>query len=63
TGLVTREAVADAVTCGDDVDRHVETVRAYARAGFDEVYVGQIGPDQEGFFDAYQEHVLPALRG
>ncbi|GAA2770787.1 TIGR03557 family F420-dependent LLM class oxidoreductase [Streptomyces showdoensis] len=61
--LVTREAVADAVTCGDDVDRHVETVRAYARAGFDEVYVGQIGPDQEAFFDAYQEHVLPALRG
>ncbi|MFF0430905.1 TIGR03557 family F420-dependent LLM class oxidoreductase [Streptomyces sp. NPDC004327] len=60
--LVTREAVADAVTCGDDVDEHVETLRAYARAGFDEVYVGQIGPDQEAFFDAYQERVLAALR-
>ncbi|MFF3006734.1 TIGR03557 family F420-dependent LLM class oxidoreductase [Kitasatospora sp. NPDC057940] len=61
--LVTREMVSDAVTCGDAVEEHVETVRAYARAGFDEVYVGQIGPDQEVFFDAYRELVLPALRG
>ncbi|GAA2746665.1 MULTISPECIES: TIGR03557 family F420-dependent LLM class oxidoreductase [Kitasatospora] len=61
--LVTRETVGRAVTCGDDAERHVETVRAYASAGFDEVYVGQIGPDQEEFFDAYASRVLPALRG
>lgn len=61
--LVTREMVSDAVTCGDDVDEHAKTVRAYAEAGFDEVYVGQIGPDQEAFFDAYRQHVLPTLRG
>jgi G6PDH family F420-dependent oxidoreductase len=60
--LVTREMVADAVTCGDDADEHTLTVRAYTEAGFDEVYVGQIGPAQEAFFDAYR-HVLPALRG
>ncbi|GAA4983276.1 TIGR03557 family F420-dependent LLM class oxidoreductase [Kitasatospora paranensis] len=59
--LVTREMVADAVTCGDDEDEHIDTVRAYQRAGFDEVYIGQIGPDQEIFFDAYRELVLPAL--
>ncbi|MGK4585198.1 TIGR03557 family F420-dependent LLM class oxidoreductase [Kitasatospora sp. HPMI-4] len=59
--LVTREMVADAVTCGDEAEEHVEAVRAYARAGFDEVYIGQIGPDQEVFFDAYREIVLPAL--
>ncbi|MFJ9950214.1 LLM class flavin-dependent oxidoreductase [Kitasatospora sp. NPDC091207] len=60
--LVTRDTVADAVTCGDEVEKHLKTVRAYARAGFDEVYVGQIGPDQEMFFDAYRELVLPALQ-
>ncbi|MFF7586298.1 TIGR03557 family F420-dependent LLM class oxidoreductase [Kitasatospora purpeofusca] len=60
--LVTREMVADTVTCGDEVDEHVKTVRAYAESGFDEVYVGQIGPGQEAFFDAYRHHVLPALR-
>ncbi|WP_037606187.1 TIGR03557 family F420-dependent LLM class oxidoreductase [Streptacidiphilus rugosus] len=60
--LVTREMVADAVTCGDDVEAHVETLRAYLRAGFDEVYVGQIGgADQDAFFDAYRDQVLPAL--
>ncbi|KJY33056.1 LLM class F420-dependent oxidoreductase [Streptomyces sp. NRRL S-495] len=61
--LVTREMVAEAVTCGDDPDEHTRTVRAYADAGFDEVYVGQIGPDQTAFFDAYAGNVLPALRG
>ncbi|WP_042388490.1 TIGR03557 family F420-dependent LLM class oxidoreductase [Streptacidiphilus melanogenes] len=59
--LVTREMVADAVTCGDQAEEHVETVRAYARAGFDEVYIGQIGPDQEDFFGSYRTRVLPAL--
>ncbi|MGE7437636.1 MULTISPECIES: hypothetical protein [Kitasatospora] len=54
--------VADAVTCGDDPDEHAQTIQAYTDAGFDEVYVGQIGPDQEAFFDAYRQHVLPALR-
>ncbi|MFJ5228533.1 TIGR03557 family F420-dependent LLM class oxidoreductase [Kitasatospora sp. NPDC088391] len=61
--LVTREMVAGAVPCGDDVDAHAAAVRAYAEAGFDEVYVGQIGPDQDAFFAAYRDHVLPALRG
>ncbi|MFC0597390.1 TIGR03557 family F420-dependent LLM class oxidoreductase [Streptomyces palmae] len=60
--LVTRDMVASTVTCGNEVDEHVETARAYARAGFDEVYIGQVGPDQARFFDAYRERVLPALR-
>ncbi|GAA1090974.1 TIGR03557 family F420-dependent LLM class oxidoreductase [Kitasatospora arboriphila] len=60
--LVTRDMIDDAVTCGDDAQQHIDTVRGYARAGFDEVYVGQVGPDQEVFFDAYRELVLPALR-
>ena len=32
---------------------------AFAEAGFDEVYVQQIGPDQQAFFEAYAQHVLP----
>ncbi|GLZ52980.1 hypothetical protein Acsp07_25970 [Actinomycetospora sp. NBRC 106378] len=38
-------------------------LRSYADAGYDEVYVQQIGPDVEGFFAAYAKEVLPALRG
>jgi hypothetical protein len=54
--------VADAVVCGDRVDEHIEAVGAYTRAGFDEVYVNQIGPDQRQFFDFYRTSVLPELR-
>ncbi|MFD7258248.1 TIGR03557 family F420-dependent LLM class oxidoreductase [Streptomyces sp. NPDC059874] len=61
--LVTRRQVAEAVTCGDDVEEHVGAVRAYVDAGFEEVYVGQIGPDNEAFFAAYRDKVLPALGG
>lgn len=60
--LVTEDMIADTVVCGDDVDAHVDAVGAYARAGFDEVYVNQIGPGQTEFFDAYRTEVLPRLR-
>ncbi|MFJ6053383.1 TIGR03557 family F420-dependent LLM class oxidoreductase [Streptomyces sp. NPDC092307] len=59
--LVTREQVAAAVPCGDDTDEHVAAIRGYIDAGFDEVHIGQIGPDQESFFTAWQERLLPAL--
>ncbi|MEV0847267.1 TIGR03557 family F420-dependent LLM class oxidoreductase [Streptomyces sp. NPDC049954] len=61
-GLVTEEMVGDAVVCGDDEAAHLHAVREFADAGFDEVYVNQIGPDQEGFFDFYRTRVLPRLR-
>ncbi|MFB4320698.1 LLM class flavin-dependent oxidoreductase [Actinomadura sp. 21ATH] len=63
SGLVTEEAVAGAVPCGNDPDEHAAALRAFVDAGFDEVYVNQIGPLQEGFFDFYAEQVLPRLRG
>lgn len=49
--------------CGPDPDVHVRAVRAYPEAGFDEVYVGQVGGNHEGFFEFYAKHVLPRLRG
>ncbi|MDI2125365.1 TIGR03557 family F420-dependent LLM class oxidoreductase [Yinghuangia seranimata] len=57
--LVTEDMIADAFTCGPDVDAHVTALRAYADAGFDEVYVGQIGPQDHEFFAFYGEQVLP----
>lgn len=60
--LVTPEMVADAVPCGPDAERHVGAVLAYADAGVDEVYVQQIGPRQQEFFDFYARAVLPEIR-
>jgi G6PDH family F420-dependent oxidoreductase len=63
------EEVADLVgvdqisaPCGPDPQVHLAGIRAYTDAGFDEVYVGQVGPDHGGFFDFYASTVLPRLR-
>jgi G6PDH family F420-dependent oxidoreductase len=57
--LVTEEMVAAQVPCGPDIGRHIEKIEEFAAAGFDELYVNQIGPEQDAFFEAYREHVLP----
>ncbi len=48
--------------CGPDPDEHVKGIRAYADAGFDEVFIGQVGSGHEGFFEFYATTVLPRLR-
>ena len=57
--LVTEEMIAESVPCGPDVDRIVEAMQAYADAGFDELYVSQIGPRQEEWFAVLEREVLP----
>ena len=59
--LVTEEQVAANVVCGTDVDRHLEAIAAFAVAGFDRVYVHQVGPDQSAFFRFYRDEVIPRL--
>jgi G6PDH family F420-dependent oxidoreductase len=61
TRLVPPEAVRDMYVCGPDADAHVRQIAAYAKAGFDELYVANIGPHRDGFFRLYAEEVLPAL--
>ena len=53
--------VAKKIACGPDPERHLASIRKYTDAGFDHVYIHQIGPDQEGFFDFYEREVLPKL--
>lgn len=59
--LVSEEMVAESVACGPDVERHVAQLQAYADAGVDHVFVQQIGPEQDAFFEAYARDVLPRL--
>ncbi|MBV9603686.1 MAG: LLM class F420-dependent oxidoreductase [Solirubrobacterales bacterium] len=63
TQFVTPDQVADALSCGPDVGAHVEAVKAFVDAGFDEVAVVQIGGDQQDEFMPWAEkELLPALR-
>ena len=60
TSLVEPEAMITPV--GPDVGTHVEALRKFLDVGYDELYVQQIGPDQDSFFEFYAEKVLPQLR-
>ena len=60
--IVTEEMVADTPPCGPDPEPYLESIRQYEEAGYDEIYMHQIGPDQEGFFRFYEQEILPELR-
>ena len=60
--MVTEDDVAKVVVCGPDPERHLERIRSYAEAGFDHVYIHQVGPDQAGMIRFYREQVLPRAR-
>jgi len=60
--LVTREMTADSVVCGPDLERHLDAFAPYVDAGYDEVYVANMGPHYGPMIRAYGDKVLPALR-
>ena len=55
--LITGEHIASPV--GPDLDKHVEALQEYADAGVDELFVQQIGPEQDTFFTTWTREVLP----
>jgi coenzyme F420-dependent glucose-6-phosphate dehydrogenase len=58
---ITEDDVAESVTCGPDPGPHIEAIREYVDAGYDNVYIHQIGPDQDGFFRFYGTEILPRV--
>jgi G6PDH family F420-dependent oxidoreductase len=58
---VTEDQVAKSIICGPDPQKHISEIRKYIDAGFDHVYMHQVGPDQEGFFRFYEREVLPQI--
>jgi coenzyme F420-dependent glucose-6-phosphate dehydrogenase len=60
--LVRPEDVAELVVCGPDPERHRAEIEKYIDAGFDHIYIHQVGSDQEGFFRFYADEILPKLQ-
>jgi len=60
---VTEDAIAQAVPCGPDLDRHLEQLQAFADAGVDELYIQQVGAELDSFFDTWAPHMLERLGG
>ncbi|CAN5592887.1 LLM class F420-dependent oxidoreductase [soil metagenome] len=59
--IVTEEQVAAAIPCGPDPEVLLAKIRAYVDAGYDHVYLHQVGPDQAGFFEFAKRELLPAF--
>jgi G6PDH family F420-dependent oxidoreductase len=59
--IVTEDQVAEAITCGPDADVHIEKIQAYVDAGFDHIYLHQVGPDQLGFLAWAEHEILPRI--
>lgn len=59
---VTPEQVAKSVTCGPDPEKHRQAIQEYRDAGYTHVYVHQVGPDQDSFFDFYEKEILPSFQ-
>jgi G6PDH family F420-dependent oxidoreductase len=63
TQFVKPEDVGKQLSCGPDVEEHVEAVRPFIDAGFTEVALVQIGADrQDAFMGWAEKELLPALR-
>lgn len=59
--MVHEEDAVESIACGPDPDVHLAEIHKFIDAGYDHVFIHQIGPDQEGFFDFYGKEILPKL--
>ncbi|BAL91536.1 putative luciferase-like monooxygenase [Actinoplanes missouriensis 431] len=59
--LVTPDMLKESFVCGNDPEKHLEMIKKYADAGFDEIYVANTGPHYQGLFDLYAREILPKL--
>jgi G6PDH family F420-dependent oxidoreductase len=65
--LVTEDMTRKSAACGNGIERHLASFRPYAEAGYDEIYLAQMGGAEqatraEGFFEFYGGGVLDRLR-
>ena len=57
--LVTPEVMARQTVVGPDASKYLAKIDEFVKAGFDHVYLHQIGPDQEGFIRFAAREILP----
>jgi G6PDH family F420-dependent oxidoreductase len=62
TQLVTRESTEESVVAGPDPEEHLAELRKYVEAGYDEVYVANMGPHYREMIEGWGRDVLPRFR-
>jgi coenzyme F420-dependent glucose-6-phosphate dehydrogenase len=59
--MVSEDDIAEMIACGPDPEVHAKMIRKFVDAGYDHIYIHQVGPDQEGFMRFYEKDVIPDL--
>jgi coenzyme F420-dependent glucose-6-phosphate dehydrogenase len=59
--LITADTVAEKVVCGPGADPILEQIGTFVDAGFDHVFLHQVGPRQEEFLEFAKDSLLPAI--
>jgi G6PDH family F420-dependent oxidoreductase len=60
--MVTPEMIQQEIVCGPDPKKHLAKIDEYVKAGFDHIYIHQVGSEQEDFFEFYKKNVLPVYK-
>lgn len=58
---VPEEAMVEDIACGPDPKVHLKAIRKFAAAGYDHVYIHQVGPDQKGFLEFFSNELRDKL--
>jgi coenzyme F420-dependent glucose-6-phosphate dehydrogenase len=59
--LVREVDITKQIVCGPDPKAHLQEIQKYAAAGFDHIYVHQVGPEQEECIRFYEREIFPTL--
>jgi hypothetical protein len=59
--MVEPDDLAEAMPLGPDPERYLEEIKAFEGAGYDHVYIHQVGDDQAGFIQFAQRELMPKL--
>ena len=60
--LVKPDMLKDTFACGPDPERQLTMIEQYEKAGFDELYVANVGPHYRELCDLYAREVFPRVR-
>lgn len=60
--MVTEDDVAQGVVCGPDPELYIKKLQEYFNAGYDHVWLHQVGEDQEGFFRFFEREIQPRMK-
>ena len=59
--LVSVEQIAKLIPCGPDAEKYLNGIREYIEAGFNHIFIHQIGPNQEQFMDFCAKEIFPQI--